>query len=703
MNKKLVHIVVGIMLLFATVMSVAVIGNNEKLEKSSSSILTDEPWPMFQQNAGHTGYSSEIAPDKGNVLWNNFFGGGQSAIAADEKVYISTNYGLFCLYNYNGSICWDDYRLGMSQKTPAILGGNIYAVNMTHVVAVNLTDGNVEWNQYVGATSGLGSVVAANDKVYATADTVITCVDAADGNVIWTNSTGTVDSIFTDPAVDNGKVYVAVEKQVFCFDGDTGELDWQQTVLLAGPTEVFYFGAVTAADGKIYVVSLAGTLYCLDGSDGSESWNYSSGSFALDKSPAIAYGNAYIGLGNMVVCLDVSDGSEVWTYTTGASIQSSPAVADSKVYIADAQKLYCLDAVGGGGTTTLIWEYSSTGIGTPSVAYGLLYVPIGSFLYAFTENEAPEIPSIEAPRWNNKNDAIPFTVNTTDADGDEVFYIFRWGGGTGISQPFGPYPSGEEVVIYHTYPANITENKTYNVKVKGRDVNQQESDWSEPIPVSVNNTPPGKPVVSGPSIGKPGIPITFEFSITDNENDILQIKWIGDVSTGWHGDYDPGTYTEDLVFDNPGTYEFQLKSREKYGNLGLIYPKHGYESDSSDSVIIEIIESALEIGDIAGSGKFLKGATISTELIAGEVPEQNVEWSITVKGGIFGLINVTTIGTIETIGAQEAVTIETDTPIIGLGPIDINISAVSDGMVEPVFKSAKGNIFFFWPLNIKEN
>lgn len=702
MNKKLVSIAIS-MLLFATVMSVAVIGNIEKPEYSGSSTMTDDPWPMFQQNAGHTGYSLEVAPDKGNVLWNIFVGSGQSAIAAYEKVYIATNFGLFCLSNYNGSTYWEDYELGMTQKTPAILGDNIFVVNATHVIAVNLTYGDIEWSQYVGATSGIGSVVAANNKVYAVADTDITCIDATDGHVIWTNSTGTGDSIFTDPAVDNGKVYVAVEKQIFCFDGGTGELDWEQTILPAGPTEIFYFGAVTTVDGAIYVASLAGTLYSLDSSDGSENWNYPSGSFAFDVSPAIAYGNVYIGVGNIVVCLDVSDGSEVWTYTTVDSIQSSPAVADSKVYIADAQKLYCLDAIGGSGTTTLIWEYSSTGIKTPSVAYGLLYVPIGSYLYAFTENEAPEIPLIEAPRWNKKNDAIPFTVNTTDVDGDDVFYIFRWGSGAGISPPFGPYPSGEEVVIYHTFSANITENKTYNVEVKARDVNQQESDWSEPIPVSVNNTPPGKPIVSGPSTGRPGTPITFEFNITDDENDILQIKWIGDVSTGWHGAYEPGTYTEDLVFDTPGIYEFQLKSREKYGNLGMTYPKHGYASEPSDPVIIEIIESALEIGEITGSGKFLKGATISTELIAGEVPEQNVEWSITVKGGIFGLINVTTTGTIETIGAGEAVPIETDTPIIGLGPIDINISAISDGMVEPVFKSAKGNIFFFWSLNIKEN
>jgi len=87
-------------------------------------------------------------------------------------------------------------------------------------------------------------------------------------------------------------------------------------------------------DGKVYVGSYDGKVYCLNASAASmtpnerEIWNYPT------CSPAVADGKVYVGSrDNKTYCLDASTGAKIWSYTTGSAVHSSPAVAGGKVYI----------------------------------------------------------------------------------------------------------------------------------------------------------------------------------------------------------------------------------------------------------------------------------------------------------------------------------------------------------------------------------
>jgi hypothetical protein len=75
----------------------------------------------------------------------------------------------------------------------------------------------------------------------------------------------------------------------------------------------------------------------------------------------------------------------------------------------------------------------------------------------------------------------------------------------------------------------------------------------------------------------------------------------------------------------------------------------------------------------------------------------DIDWSITVKGGILKLINIQTEGHIDTLNIGEKKSVATDKLIFGLGKINITITAVSQD-VNTVTKTIEG--FMIGPLVI---
>jgi hypothetical protein len=108
------------------------------------------------------------------------------------------------------------------------------------------------------------------------------------------------------------------------------------------------------------------------------------------------------------------------------------------------------------------------------------------FVYdLYTTNGPPAIPSTPAGPDNGATGVeYTFTTSTTDPEGEDVYYKFDWGDGT-ISAWFGPFASGatgEGAYIWTT--AGI-----FDVRVKAKDVNGGESDWSDPHPIDIAEGP----------------------------------------------------------------------------------------------------------------------------------------------------------------------------------------------------------------------
>ena len=89
------------------------------------------------------------------------------------------------------------------------------------------------------------------------------------------------------------------------------------------------------------------------------------------------------------------------------------------------------------------------------------------------DNNPPESPSkVEGPDESEINKELSYQTQTTDPDGDQVYYMFDWDDGT-HSEWLGPYESGETCTATHTY----TKEGEYRVKAKAKDTYDVQSSW----------------------------------------------------------------------------------------------------------------------------------------------------------------------------------------------------------------------------------
>jgi len=96
-------------------------------------------------------------------------------------------------------------------------------------------------------------------------------------------------------------------------------------------------------------------------------------------------------------------------------------------------------------------------------------------------NDPPNKPNTPNGRSSGKvRTSYQYSTNTTDSDGDDVFYLFDWDDGT-TSGWLGPYISGDTVNAFHEW----IQLGSYSVKVKSMDSNLAESKWSDPLEVSM--------------------------------------------------------------------------------------------------------------------------------------------------------------------------------------------------------------------------
>lgn len=68
-----------------------------------------------------------------------------------------------------------------------------------------------------------------------------------------------------------------------------------------------------------------------------------------------------------------------------------------------------------------------------------------------TDNHAPIAPTIDGPRHVRLDVEYKWSFNSTDPDGDNITYYVDWGDECGGAEWHGPFPSGENVEIGHTY------------------------------------------------------------------------------------------------------------------------------------------------------------------------------------------------------------------------------------------------------------
>ena len=176
-------------------------------------------------------------------------------------------------------------------------------------------------------------------------------------------------------------------------------------------------------------------------------------------------------------------------------------------------------------------------------------------------NTPPEKPSPPSgPTEGRQYVKYTYNASTTDPENSSVRFKFDWGDGTtsGWTEFVG---SGEQISVTHAW----TEPGTYEVRVKAQDAGGLESEWSDPIVVTIiENLPPtvpGKP--KGPTEVEVGCEYSYEATeeSTDPEGDQIRYGW------DWDGDLEVDEWTElgappkaSHSWRKAGTFEVRVKS-----------------------------------------------------------------------------------------------------------------------------------------------
>jgi len=124
-------------------------------------------------------------------------------------------------------------------------------------------------------------------------------------------------------------------------------------------------------------------------------------------------------------------------------------------------------------TTSAIYEEEATLVVT---AHDHL-----SYFETFFLNQPPEIPNKpEGPTTGKIRTEYTFNTIATDPEEDQLYYKWRWGDSQ-YSDWLGPYDSDETASASHIWrePAN------YKIRVKTKDINGGETDWSEHLYISI--------------------------------------------------------------------------------------------------------------------------------------------------------------------------------------------------------------------------
>lgn len=106
------------------------------------------------------------------------------------------------------------------------------------------------------------------------------------------------------------------------------------------------------------------------------------------------------------------------------------------------------------------------------------------------DNQAPEKPSITGPTTGKAGVEYSYNFSSIDPEGDAVYYFIDWGDETNTGW-IGCYPSGEEITQSHVW----SEQGTYAIKAKSRDVYGAESDW-ETFAITMPLNLPGSQQIS---------------------------------------------------------------------------------------------------------------------------------------------------------------------------------------------------------------
>ena len=327
---------------------------------------------------------------KGNVLWQQPYGGRSAPLVMGGRVFLINGVGegvhegerVVCLDEKTGKLQWE------------------HRVNVFHT---DIVSSRLGWTTLT-ADPATGHVYA-----HSTAGLLL-CFDAPTGKVVWQHSlteeygriSGYGGRIVT-PIFDSGLVIVGMvnsswgdqaraSNRFVAFDGKTGQVVWWGDTGTAIKGTYYSSPVVAVINGQRVLVTggADGGLHAFKVRTGELVWSYPYSAGVVNGSPIVDGNLVYCSHGEenpeggpigRVICVDASQVDPttkkpklVWEHRRGQRFGlASGALADGKLYLPDdTGDLFCFDAK----TGKVLWRYRyATEVrGAPLIADGKLYI-----------------------------------------------------------------------------------------------------------------------------------------------------------------------------------------------------------------------------------------------------------------------------------------------------------------------------------------
>ena len=175
----------------------------------------------------------------------------------------------------------------------------------------------------------------------------------------------------------------------------------------------------------------------------------------------------------------------IWSYTAenptdfySYMISGAQRIENGNTIICDGKHGFFFEVTSEKETT---WEYTNP-FPTPTLnnvftlqRYSSNYSGLANIIQRPNNPDRPNGTS-----HGEKGIEYTYTSTTIDPQNDQVYFMFDWGD-TSNSSWIGPYTSGETINSSHSW----TRKGNYNIKVKARDIYGHQSDWSDPLSVTM--------------------------------------------------------------------------------------------------------------------------------------------------------------------------------------------------------------------------
>lgn len=354
--------------------------------------------------------------EKGNVVWQQPFGGRSAPLVLDGKLYIAQGTGqgvnegeqVICFDEKTGKMLWNyrvnvfhtdivSSRLGWTTMTADPATKYVYFHSTAGLLLCLNPEGKLVWSRSLteeyGRVSGYGGrivspifdsglvIVGMLNSAWgdlARGANRFAAFDGKTGALVWWGDTGTTvkGTYYSSPvvAVINGQrllISGGGDGYLHAFKIRTGEHLWSYrfaagvvngSPLVDGNLVYCHHGEENPEGGPI------GRIICVDASQIDPKtkkpklvWEFIKGKRFGLASAALADGRLYIpDDSGELFCFDAKKGKLLWTFRYGSEVRGAPLVADDKLYIFDVKGrlvILTLDAKNKDSEPENDWEY----------------------------------------------------------------------------------------------------------------------------------------------------------------------------------------------------------------------------------------------------------------------------------------------------------------------------------------------------------